>query len=155
MTPIYRHWKPIRRIAISMAMLSILAPAFKVAHSGGSWLFAVFSSFSCVFFFVFTYLWPFLGRGIAEINHRLFNYMNPKSTWMQVALLWFSMIGILLQFVSLAFPLNDVTDGSAVQFAVGLCTYLGLFVGSGTFLVRERNQAEDGGGNTAAPSVSP
>ncbi len=155
MTHIYRHWKPIRRIAISMAMLSILALAFKVADSGGNWLFAIFPSFSWVLFFAFTYMWPFLGRGIAEINHRLFNSMDPKSTWMQVALLWFSMIGILLQFVSLAFPLNDVTDGHAVQFAVGLCAYLGLFVGSGTFLVRERNQAEDGGGNAAAPRVSP
>lgn len=141
MNLIYRHWRLIRRIAISLAVLSIFPAAFTLDYSGVGWIFALFLLFCCVFGFVCAYWVGVLMRAVAEMNHALFKSMNPKATWMQVGLLWFSVIGILLLFLALAFPPDDA-DMPAAEFALGLCTQVGLFVGSGNFLVRERNQTE-------------
>ncbi|MFT3991220.1 MAG: hypothetical protein QM680_07400 [Luteolibacter sp.] len=138
----YRHWNLFRRIAILIALSLTLVSALMAAFSDLGWIFAIFLLFACPFSFSFTYLWPFLARAIAEINHRLLNSMNPKSTWMQITLFWFAMIGIFLQFVALAVPSKEDSIERGFQFTVGLCGLLGLFVGSGNFLTREHNQAE-------------
>ncbi len=136
------HWRVVRALILILVAGLVISTILSGKHSAMNWIGTTVLVFIGGTIFAFCYSWPFLMRSVSEANHKLFKTMNPRSTWIQKILFWFSLLFLAIGMCTVLAKAPELNASWLSKFMFELSPILGLFIGSGNFLHAELEKSD-------------